>query len=69
MEKIISYIRGNLEMIKKIMFPAVVIMAMIVFWIFGGEEDLTVEDAGSMEAMETQVQEEVDETEYLTGDI
>ncbi|MBR4862853.1 MAG: helix-hairpin-helix domain-containing protein [Firmicutes bacterium] len=69
MEKIISYIRGNLEMIKKIMFPAVVIMAMIVFWIFGGEEDLTVEDTGSMEAMETQVQEEVDETEYLTGDI
>ena len=43
MEKIISYIRDNLEMIKKIMFPAVVIMSMIVFWIFGGEEDLTVD--------------------------
>ena len=54
MEKIISYIRDNLEMIKKIMFPAVVIMAMIVFWIFGGEENLTVEDAGAMEKMETQ---------------
>ena len=69
MEKIISYIRDNLEMIKKIMFPAVVIMAMIVFWIFGGEEDLTVEDAGSMEAMETQEQGEDAETEYLSGDI
>ena len=48
MEKFISYIRDNLEMIKKIMFPAVVIMAMSVFWIFGGEEDLAVEDAGTM---------------------
>lgn len=69
MEKIISYIRDNLEMIKKIMLPAVVIMAMIVFWIFGGEEDLTVEDAGSMEAMETQEQGEDAEAEYLSGDI
>ncbi len=69
MEKIISYIRDNLEIIKKIMFPAVVIMAMIVFWIFGGEEDLAVEDAGTMEAMETQEQGEDAETEYLSGDI
>ncbi|MBR4411506.1 MAG: SLBB domain-containing protein, partial [Firmicutes bacterium] len=69
MEKIISYIRDNLEMIKKIMFPAVVIMSMIVFWIFGGEEDLTVEDAGTMEKMETQEQGEDAETEYLSGDI
>ena len=72
MEKIISYIRDNLEMIKKIMFPAVVIMAMIVFWIFGGEEDLAVEDAGTMETMETmetQEQGEDAETEYLSGDI
>ena len=53
MEKIISYIRDNLEMIKKIMFPTVVIVAMIVFWIFGGEEDLTVEEDGTMEGMET----------------
>ncbi len=69
MEKNISYIRDNLEMIKKIMFPAVVIMAMIVFWIFGGEEDLAVEDAGTMEPMETQEQGEDAETEYLSGDI
>lgn len=69
MEKIISYIRDNLEMIKKIMFPTVVIVAMIVFWIFGGEEDLAVEDAGTMEPMETQEQGEDAETEYLSGDI
>ena len=50
MEKMITYVKNHQEILKKIMLPAVVIAALIVFWIFGGEEELVLEDAASLES-------------------
>ena len=69
MEKIILYVKENLETVKKIMFPAVVILALAVFWIFGGEEDLAVDDVGNLPSEENSEVSLEDETEISAGDI
>ena len=69
MEKMITYVKNHQEILKKIMLPAVVITALAVFWIFGGEEDLTVEDAGSMDNQETEDISTESGSEDFEGDI
>lgn len=45
LEDFIRYVKENQELLKKIALPAVVALAVICFWIFGGEQDVVV-DAG-----------------------
>lgn len=44
MQGMLRFLKENMDIIKKAALPAVVILALVVFWVFGGEEDLIIQE-------------------------
>ncbi|MBQ8562285.1 MAG: SLBB domain-containing protein [Firmicutes bacterium] len=44
MQGMLRFLKENMDILKKAALPAVVILALVAFWVFGGEEDLIIQE-------------------------